>query len=48
MAAVAAGELAVGQGAQLLAADGTLGKIAELDELNARITALKTVRGGNL
>ena len=41
LAAVAAGELAPGQGAQLLAAIGTLGKIAELDELAARITALE-------
>ena len=38
---VAAGELAPGQGAQLLSAIGTLGKIAELDELAARITALE-------
>ena len=38
---VAAGELAPGQGAQLLAAIGTLGKVAELDELAARITALE-------
>ena len=38
---VAAGELAPGQGAQLLTAIGTLGKIAELDELAARITALE-------
>ena len=38
---VAAGELAPGQGAQLLTAIGTLGKIAELDELTARITALE-------
>ena len=38
---VAAGELAPGQGAQLLAAIGTLGKIAGLDELAARITALE-------
>ena len=42
LAAVAAGELAPGQGAQLLAAIGTLGKIAELDELAARITALES------
>ena len=41
LAAVAAGELAPGQGAQLLAAIGALGKIAELDELAARITALE-------
>ena len=41
LAAVAAGELAPGQGAQLLAAIGALGKIAELEELAARITALE-------
>ena len=41
LAAVAAGELAPGQGAQLIAAIGTLGKIAEIDELAARITALE-------
>ncbi len=41
LAAVAAGELAPGQGAQLIAAIGTLGKIAEVDELAARITALE-------
>jgi len=38
---VAAGELAPGQGAQLLTAIGTLGKIAGLDELVARITVLE-------
>lgn len=38
---VDAGELAPSQGAQLLTAIGTLGKIAELDELAARITALE-------
>ena len=42
---VAAGELAPGQGAQLLTAIGTLGKIAELDELAARITALEAKNG---
>ena len=42
---VADGELAPGQGAQLLAAIGTLGKIAELDELAARITALEASHG---
>ena len=41
LAAVAAGELAPGQGAQLLTAIGTLGKVAELDEMAARITALE-------
>ncbi len=44
LAAVASGELAPGQGAQLLAAIGTLGKIAEFDELAARITALENKR----
>lgn len=41
LASVAAGELAPSQGAQLLAAIGTLGKVAELDELSARIDALE-------
>ena len=41
LAAVAAGELAPGQGAQLLAAIGTLGKVVEVDELAARIAALE-------
>ncbi len=41
LAAVAAGELAPGQGAQLIAAIGTLGKVAEVDDLTARITALE-------
>jgi len=41
LAAVAAGELGAGQGAQLLTAIGALGKIAELDELVARITVLE-------
>ena len=40
LAAVAAGELAVEQGAKLLAAIATLGKVGEPDELAARITAL--------
>lgn len=44
LAAVAAGELAPGQGAQLLAAIGTLGKVAEIDELEARITELEKQR----
>jgi hypothetical protein len=39
--AVAAGELAPSQGAQLLAAIGALSKLAEVDELEARITALE-------
>ena len=41
LAAVAAGDLAPGQGAQLLAAIGTLGKVAEIDELAARVAALE-------
>ena len=41
LAAVAAGELAPGQGAQLMTAIGTLAKVSELDELAARITALE-------
>ena len=41
LASVASGELAPGQGAQLLAAIGTLGKVTELDELTARIAALE-------
>ena len=44
LAAVAAGQLAPGQGAQLLTAIGTLGKIAELDELTARIEKLEAAR----
>ena len=45
LAAVAAGELTPGQGTQLLTAIGTLGKIAELDELVARISALEKKHG---
>ena len=41
LAAIAAGELAPGQGSQLLAAIGTLGKVVEVDELAARIAALE-------
>ena len=41
LAAVAAGELSPGQWAQLLAAIGTLGKVAEIDELAARVAALE-------
>lgn len=44
LAAVAAGELAPGQGAALLGAIGTLAKVAEVDELAARITALEAAR----
>jgi hypothetical protein len=41
LSAAAAGELAPGQAAQLIAALGTLAKIHEVDELAARITALE-------
>ena len=41
MSAAAAGKLAPGQAAQLIAALGTLAKISEVDELAARITALE-------
>jgi len=45
LAAVTAGELAPGQGAQLLAAIGTLGKVIEIDELAVRIAALEALNG---
>jgi len=41
LASVAAGELAPGQGSQLLAAIGSLARVAEIDELAERITALE-------
>ena len=41
LSAAAAGELAPGQAAQLIAALGTLAKISEVDELAARIKALE-------
>ena len=41
LSAAAAGELAPGQAAQLIAALGTLAKISEVDELAARITSLE-------
>jgi hypothetical protein len=43
LAAVAAGELAPSQGAQLLAAIGSLARVAEIDELAARVAALESV-----
>jgi hypothetical protein len=46
LAAVAAGQLAPGQGAQLLTAIGTLGKIVEIDELERRLAALEARNGG--
>lgn len=39
--AIAAGELAPGAGAQLLAGIGTLAKVIELDELERRLVALE-------
>lgn len=45
LASVAAGELAPAQGAQLLAAIGTLGKVSEVDELERRIRALEDGHG---
>lgn len=41
LACVAAGEIAPGQGAQLVAAIGTLARVAEIDELAARVAALE-------
>lgn len=41
LAAVAAGELAPGQGAALLGAIGTLARVAEVDELEARLSKLE-------
>ena len=44
LALAAAGELAPGQGAALLAAIGTLARVTELDELTARIEKLEVQR----
>lgn len=41
LSAVAAGDIAPGQGAQLLAAIGSLARVTEIDELTNRITALE-------
>lgn len=41
LGAVAAGELTAGQGAALLGAIGTLARVAEVDELERRLTALE-------
>lgn len=46
LAAVAAGELAPGQGAGLIAAIGALARVAEIDELAERIEALEQRTGG--
>ena len=42
---VAAGELAPGQGAALLAGIGTLARVSEIDELAARVAALEQKHG---
>lgn len=41
LAAVAAGELAPGQGAALVSAIGALARVSEIDELAARVAALE-------
>lgn len=46
LASVAAGELAPGQGAGLIAAIGALARVAEIDELAQRIEALEQRNGG--
>ena len=46
LGAVAAGELAPGQGAALLGAIGTLARVVELDELARRVAALES-KGGD-
>ena len=48
LAAVAGGELAPGQGAALLASLGTLAKLTETDEIEARITALEARNGAGV
>lgn len=45
LAAVAAGELAPGQGATLLGALGTLARVVEVDELLRRVEALEARNG---
>lgn len=47
LAAVAAGELAPGQGAALLGAIGTLARVAEVDELARRTEALEGKHGSD-
>jgi hypothetical protein len=44
LSAVAAGDLAPGQGAQLLAAIGSLTRLTEIDEMAARIEKLEATR----
>jgi hypothetical protein len=44
LSAVAAGALAPGQGSQLIAAIGALARVAEIDELTARIIKLEGLK----
>ena len=45
LASVASGDLAPSQGAQLMTAIGTLARVAEIDELSARMAALEAAHG---
>jgi len=45
LSAIASGELSAGQGAALIGAIATLGKVAELDELARRVAALEKTHG---
>ena len=47
LASAASGALAPGQAAQLIGALGAMAKIQELDEMDARITALEAAQHGN-
>jgi len=46
LASVAAGALAPSQGAALIGAIGSLARVAEIDELNSRITKLEEAQNG--
>lgn len=46
LSAVAAGALAPGQGAALLGAIGSLARVTEIDEFNARLTKLEDKQNG--
>lgn len=45
LASVAAGELAPGQGSQLITAIGSLARVIEIDDLNTRLTKLENQNG---
>lgn len=45
LAAVAAGEVSPGQGAALIGAIGSLARVAEIDEIAARVAALEKANG---